>query len=614
MTEEEIISFALQKSIDANEILLKKKSDEIGQHDLYKESVKMAEHISYHAVKGKFPTELFKHRSPNQTEKEAKYIEDNYKQHTLPVFIDYISTITRPFGDGNWSIAYKEDKEVYKSTENTFQSYVENELPIYGSLENFVKFILPSIKSIDANGFITVRPKDIDYIPNEEGELVVDGESLYKPTIFYFKSKDVVCYEHNKYYLFLSKEKSVVTFGGKKQQTGSVFELYTKEAVYFIKQFGVKIDNTFEVAEYYRHELGQIPAHQLMGVPNIKGDEILWQSPYLYAVDLLDIVATNANWLQASINKCVYPHVVMFGNICEFKDSDGNQCQGGYLYPEGKKTTCSNCNGQGLTSRLSPLGTLLLAPTTKFEPGEEKSLQDPLRFISPEVHTLEFIEKKVENDTLKARSILHLRNKNSSTVTIGDKTATEVFDDAKATSSFVMPISNQIFTLYEWTSTMIGLQRYGEDFEAPEFSYPKTCDFKSPEDYLVDIGNAIKNNLPPSFIQTILMQYINSYYGDNTKANSIFKLVIQADRLFGLSQDEINMKMAKGTVAKWEDILHTSVLNFINDLIMEDEKFTEKSIEEQIELLHKIAQTKADDISGVDLTDLTGTTLPQDTE
>lgn len=610
MTEEEILIKALSYAEDAGKKILAKKSHDIGAHDLYGMAVEMAEHISYHAVKGKFPEEIFKYRSPNQTDVELKYIKENYKQHTLPVFLDYISTITRPFGDGNWSIAYREEEDIFKTAEETYQKYVESELPIYGSLENFVKFILPTIKSIDANGFLAVRPKDIDYKDDGEGNPVIDDEKLYKPTIYYFESKSVVDYKHNEYYLFLSKEKSIVIYGNKKELTGTVFELYTKDAVFFIKQYGRKSDNLFEVIEYYRHNLNECPVHQLMGVPNLHGEEILWQSPFLYCTDLLDVVTMNANWLQASINKCVYPHIVMFGNICEFKDSEGNKCQGGYLYPNGHKTTCSACNGQGLTSRLSPLGTLLLAPSSKFEVGEEKSTQDPLRFISPEVHTLEFIEKKIENDTLKARSILHLRNKNSSTVTIGDKTATEVFDDAKATSSFVMPISNQIFTLFEWLANMIGMQRYGDKFQEPEFSYPKTCDFKSPEDYLTDISNAIKNNLPPSFIQTILMQYINSFYGDNEKTTVMFRLVMTSDRLFGLSQDEINMKLARGTAAKWEDILHTSILNFINDSLDSDKEFLNKDIESQVKLLHDIAKAKEDEIRGVEVDNLAGTTLP----
>lgn len=117
----------------------------------------------------------------------------------------------------------------------------------------------------------------------------------------------------------------------------------------------------------------------------------------------------------------------------------------------------------------------------------------------------------------------------------------------------------------------------------------KTFDFKTPEDYLFDISEAIKNNLPPSFIQAILMQYINSFYGDSSKSTEIFRVVVNADRLFGLSQDEINVKMAKGTIDKWEDILHSSILYFINELVLAEKDWYLKPMETKIAEL----QTKA---------------------
>lgn len=600
MDIQEIINNAISSSKEANKKLAKSES-EIGLHDLYKDSVEMAESISYHAVKGVFPEKLFKHRSPNETQKESDYIRNNYKQLTFPVFVDYISTIGRPMGDGNWGINYKKDKAEFEQAEKSFQAYVEGEIPIYGSLEAFVKFILPSIKSIDANGFIAVRPKEISYIEKDEDGVKVkyiDSSELYNPTIYYYESKNVVDFENGEYYLFLSKEKSEVIFGGRTSKTGSVYELYTKDAVYFIIQYGQKTENNFRVELFYQHNLDECPVHQLMGIPHLKNDKILWQSPFLYACDLLDLVATNGNWEQAMINKCVFPVQVMFGSFCEFRDSHGNPCQHGKLYHEGNESTCPSCNGQGLTPRISPFGTVLINPATKFEPGEEKSSLPPLQYVSPEVHTLEFIHKKVESDTIKARSILKLRNKNTTVNTSdGNITATEVTDDAKGMYAFVKPISDQIFTLYEFMLKMIGKQRYGDNFESPELSYPKTFDFKSPEDYLNDISNAIKIGLPPSFIQTVLMQYINAYYGDNPKSNKIFKLVISADALFALSQDDINMKLSKGTAAKWQDILHSSALNFIHEAIEEEPNFLEKEIVDQVAVLVGSAKQMESEIS-----------------
>lgn len=610
MEEKDIISIAIQSAIEWNKLKDNKKESEKGLHPLYKDSVEMAEHISYHAVKGIFPNKLFKHRSPNETKAESDYIKSNYKQHTLPVYVDYRSTITRPFGDGNWSISYKEDTTAFKEPDKSFQSYVEYGLPIYGSLENFIKFILPDIKSIDANGFISIRPKDIK-LKQVNDEMVIDEDYLYEPTIFYHSSENVVNYKENHFYLFLSKEKSNVKVANQTKKEGNIFELYTKNAVYFIIQKGEKSKNEFGIELYYEHNLDECPVSQLMGIPNLKNDQILWQSPFLYSTDLLDVVAMNANWLQASINSCVFPVKVMYGQRCDFKDSNGYLCNDGKIINgEGIEHVCNVCSGTGLKSRISPLGTLLLNPTTKFEVGEEKSTQAPLQYISPEIHTLEFIADKIEKDTQKARQILHLYTSNTEVKTTENNTATGMAIDVKSMYAFIKPISDQMFMIYDFCLEMIGKQRYGEYFEKPELSYPKTFDFKSSEDYLQDITNAMTANLPPSFIQTVLLSYLNSYYGDNSQSTVIFKLISETDRLFGMSQDEINMKMAKGTIAKWEDILHSSILLFINESIDEDANFLLKDLSIQKDKLIKMAKEKESEISTNPVTDLLNSITP----
>lgn len=599
MTIEEILSQVEATIIAVSKRTANSRHKKIeGVHPLYKDACDMAEHISYHAVKGEYPEKLFENRSPNQTEREADYIRKNYKQYTLPEFMDYINTITRPFGDGNWNIIYRDEEKIFVDAEKTFQQYVEHELPIYGSLEEFIKSVLPTLKSIDANGYLGIRPKEINYVYDENGELVIDSQSLYEPTIYFYKSEDVIDYVDGEYYLFLSQEKSVVKTAGGLKKEGAIYELYTENEVYFFRQIGLKSDNKFEAILYFTHNAGKCPVIQTKGVPKLQDNSILWQSPFVFGVDLLDLVATNSNWLQFSVNKCVFPMTIMYGSPCEFKDENGTVCQDGYLgqFTEGGQKTCPSCSGTGLKGRLSPVGTLLIKPNSKTEDGEQQSSQPPLSYVSPEVSSLEFIEKKIDKDTVKARQILKLRNRNS--VVSGQPiTATEIFDDSKGMTAFIKPIIDQIFQIYEFCLKTIGFQRYGDKFKGYELTYPKSYDFKSPEDYLNDLTNAINNSLPPAFIQTLLYQYISSYYGDNEDTSIIYKIVSRADRLFALKQDEINMKMSKGTVAKWEDILHSSVLTFVNDSITADPKFIDKDITEQVKIVQDMAKKVEQDNS-----------------
>ena len=100
------------------------------------------------------------------------------------------------------------------------------------------------------------------------------------------------------------------------------------------------------------------------------------------------------------------------------------------------------------------------------------------------------------------------------------------------------------------------------------------------------------------------MQYINAFYGDSSISTKIFKLISQVDRLFALSQDEINMKLAKGTVAKWEDILHTSILSFVNDAISEDAEFLNKDFATQKEILINKSKETINIIEGKPVEDM----------
>lgn len=587
MEDSEILLQTIDSAAIVSKRIAQKSKEPIGLHDLYKQTVDMAEDISYHAIKGVFPEKLFKDRSPNETKAEADYIKANYKQHTLPVFVDYISTITRPFGDGNWSIDYKDDDQKFKVAEMTFKDYVEGDLPIYKSLESFVKFVLPTLKSKDANGFIGIRPYGIPTI-EKDGILVPDESKLNSPGIYYYHSKNVIDY-NDYFYMFLSDRKSVVEFAGKNQKTGLVFEVYTKNAVYFIEQTGKKTDHTFKAITYYVHELNEIPVTQLKGVPELVDGKILWQSPFLFVTHLLDLVTINLNWLQASVNKCVFPITVVFGTECDFKNELGQPCVAGTINVDGQAVKCRACNGTGLKSRLSPLGTLII-DTSNPEGNDMISKQDPVKFVSPSVDTLDFIKKLASEYETTARSILKLRNKNSSTNTNNDVTATEVFDDAKSMTAFVKPTSDQTFEIYEFCLNMIGKQRYGNSFVKPDLHYPKTFDFKTPEDYLTDLQNAMKTGLPPAFIQLLLIQYINSFYADGAITLSIFKIIIEADRLFGISDTEINIQLAKGLVQPWEKILHTSILTFINQEIADDTEFLNKDIQVQIENVQQAAK------------------------
>lgn len=546
----------------------------------YVMAVKFLDAIKYHAEYGTFPDELFEKRSPNQTKEELEYIKDNYKQVTLPVFQDLIDTIGRAFNDNNWAISYDASNDV-AFPEETFQDYVSKDMPVYGSMEEWLKSILPSIKLKDANGFIVVKPHMLHLIGQEdsEGKIItkIDPDFLPEPIPFYYDCSKVIFHKQDDFILIEIEEKSIVTYSNKEQRMGRIYEFIDTENIYRITQVGKFVDYKFEVSLYYPHELGKLPARVLGGIPRICENKIIYQSPFLFCTDLLDLVLMNYAYLQASINKCVYPYRVMMGSVCDF-ENNGIHCEGGSLIDfEGHKTTCPECHGSGLRSRVSPLGELLIRPASNTQPGDTGApFSEFMKYVSPDTKVLEYLDTKITQDEIRARHILHMRTSQSSVKGSENITATDAAIDQKAQYAFIQTISDQIFGMYEWVLNTIGEMRYGDKFLPPSITYPKSFDLQTEADLMTQISEAIKAGLPGFVVHAIIYKFIQSLYYTDKKTTDVFELIVETDRLLILSNDDIILKLARGLIAPWEDVLHTSAIQLIHDLEDKNEKFFEQ--------------------------------------
>lgn len=563
----------------------------------YREVVKDYNDIRIHADKNCFPAALFAKRAPNQTEKAARWMYDNYKNVTNPVYIDFLNTTLRCTHDQNWSITFGADNEIYK--DETFKKYLEEGIDIYGSLESFFKNVMFSLQLTDPMGVIAVKPEHLPTMVNEAGELVISPDELIEPQPVYYTCKQVVTNDDD-CVLVDTNRRVWVEYGNTKKDWGRVYEFYDDENIWVITQVGKYIENTFELVLYYAHEWGNVPAIKLRGIPTIYEGTVIWKSPFLFATDILDLVAQNSAYLQASIAKCVFPATVMLGDICVF-EMDGQICDDGWFtFWEGetsRRSRCPNCNGLGVQSRLGALETLYIKPEVRGQSeGELKSGgQKPLEYISPEVHTLEFLMKKIESDEIKARNILHLKTSNSKVQGSEDTTATGQALDMKSTFAFILPIANTAFHTFEFLINAIGYMRYKDNFVSPSISYPQTFDIGTEQDILANISNMVATGVPAVLIQAEIFRYLKSVFYTDAKTAKIYELMVNSDRLLVMSSEEIQLREAKGLAEKWEVILHDSFVTFTDEL-MQDERFLTYDLPTQKAMLFDLAKVKANEI------------------
>jgi hypothetical protein len=535
----------------------------------YNYAAKMYDSILPHSRSDVYPEHLLSVRAPNQTDAQAQYIKANYKATTLSVFEDFRATISRAFADQNWSIRYNGEIDP-RFGEETFQQYVNNEIEKFGSLEMFIKNMLPTLKLVDANGIIAIEPEDIEYFDEENGEEQMISNELLRPMPKYYNCKNIVGQKFGEYYLVICDDHSYVKVGSKMEESGIVLELYDQNAIYRIEQVGKKSDMTFgEPVLYFQHNLGYVPCIKLMGAPQLINDEIAFQSPFITAVPLLDQVVLDESYLQMSKATSAFPFMVALGEICEFIDREGNKCNDGQIFDpvNGGYRTCGSCSGSGVKSRFSPTGMLLIKPRTSLSEGDTGLSGEYLKFVSPPMDTLTFLRSEIEQQMAKSRRILHLPSSDESG-TIGEaSTATGSLNKMRSLYAFIKPISDQLFTIYEFCLVTIGNMRYGELFGGVNLVYPTSFDISTPSDYLSVISEGMKAGVPPSITFSNVYNYIRAIHYTDDETSAIYDLIINADELLLMSNADVLARLASGTVEKWQDVLHNSAPQLIMELI-----------------------------------------------
>ena len=553
----------------------------------YVDAVRQRDRIKVHADPDYFPAILFNKRSPNQTQEQFDYVKENYQCTTNPVWIDYQSIIERSFIDTNWNIIYKPETNEGKD----FEEYTTENVPIYGSVENFVTQVMPFIKGMDANGVIAVRPYRFILTENSEGDTVIDDQERFEPTIFYHDSKDVLLFEDD-FALCVDDEKSLVKVGNKTAKEGRVLYLYTVDSIFKVIQVGKKSDETYAIEWQYDHDEGVVPVTRLKGVPVInKRGKIYWVSRFYYAVPLLDLALTNRNILQVSINNSVFPFRVMMAAECDFSDNRSHCVKGKLMLTESGEVsgTCSRCNGSGQAIPVSPLGAYLWEQPTALD-GNTSFPAKPVEYISPDNDPLIFVRDQVEIDTNKAKSILHLQTSNTVIKGSENMTATGMAIDMKTQWAFIRAESDQMFDLWSWILERMAYQRYGgviaKPYEVvPDLIRPTSFDFRTEQDIWNEIESARNAGAPPFVLHQLFYQLLTNIYSTSPDKQAVFETIVNADNLFSLNESEIALRKAANTIAPYELTLHHSSLQLIASLMREDDSYIDKELQERIDLL-----------------------------
>lgn len=567
----------------------------------YKKAIKYMEAIRVHSEIGDFPEKLFKVRAPNQTEAEYEYIKANYRQVTLPVFMDYISTMQRPFFEGNYSIDYQTEKwkDAYTNERNTLQDYAESNVTLVGNLENYMKMFVAQIKAIDANGVIAVKPKNIPVRIDDDGQAYVDNSQMFEPVPVYYSTDKKLAFKKNEYYLIHTDEQSEVMYANSLKNKGHVFEFYDDTNIWQIRQVGNYVDFKFEYFIYFEHGWGKVPVHELLGVPQaLDSRHVINISPFHYAVPNLNNALVSTQFMNASKDRAMFPYLVMMGRPCdmEYKNEDGqiSTCSNGEIWDSALSAmrTCPRCHGNGQVLNLGPFGGMLIPATDELNNANKITAQSAMHWVSPPTEALEFVRDCIAQDFQNAKNILHQQTSNTVVKGTENLTATGQVLDNKSMFAFVKTPSDQMFSIWEFILDAIGFMRYGPDYVKAILISPDTFDYLTDSDYVSKISEAQKAGLPPWVMHSLIFKYLSTLYYNEKERAAVFTLIINTDRIMTLSHGDMMIEVARGLVQPWEATIHVSAINLVAELVIANPNYLEQDLKAQQDQLIALAKTK----------------------
>jgi hypothetical protein len=348
--------------------------------DRYLEAVKDAEEIAVHAD-GEFPEHLITKAAPSETPEEFEYRKENYQSVTMGAWDKIVSST-----NGIW--------HGVSITCEPIQEYLDQEYPADDSFLSWVKEDLTPRKASEPNAVAYVTPNELPLTRDGE-EIVVDTSAQLRPVACILRTDQIAEYQREKFLFAVLDEKSKLA-SDKNENTGWVFLFLDAETEYRIYQTGQKKDYTFEIVEYYTHDLGRLPAYVLGGKPKKKE---VHKSVFANAIPHLNKAAFESSSQDASITRTCFPTRVYYADECE-------ECNGQGYYIDDEigpdhRESCTTCKGSGKVNGFTPFRDFIHKPPGAFQ-GEEQTPFPGYDYVSPDTAPMAFLAKRIDSPIAKA--------------------------------------------------------------------------------------------------------------------------------------------------------------------------------------------------------------------
>lgn len=588
-------------------------NEEDWYHQLRHEQLSLAKKLKPHYDYSYRPdindnTDPLTKKRPNEPEVIREYRVNMREPVTVSITNKMLTFFGRLFNPRLIKVSYPNYDKTNTLVEDneSLESYL-SDMPVNGSLLQFLKEVQLKSEEIDPNAWVTIRTIK----PDDE----LERDELPEPVFFSIPSENVVNYG-NTFLITYSTEKAAISRSKGSDKVvfeGHIFFVYTPYYTYKFQQAGYKNEYVFDVITWNRHSLGYVPAIQNGGqLDKANAVESLAPANFYYpflmaSIPHLSVYDQLYNDQQAAFILRVF--LERYEKRIECSSCKGN----GYIMPKGlnvkssEKTACGTCNGTG---SVRSKGLFDVWKVTVPQGEEAKS---PAGYVSLPTDIIEVIENKlvsIESQALAAVNMESL-NQNQATSTSGESKKQD--RDALYTL-----LENKKHNLFDRTGqfladTVNGI-RYGtvlgEDvyLNSPTIQGPTKFDIIGVSEVIEIVQKMSEIGSSKELVKALLIDVAKQQYGMDSREAKLVQTELELVPFALNSEDEILTANSMGAnPSDLDSIKYLYRDRIINEAIDENQGFLDMPYEEKIRIFNELAeriQSNMEEVEEVEIPDV----------
>lgn len=556
------------------------------RHPLYEPAVKLAKEMSVH-VYGRKPDELLARVRPGEDSEITQYRLDNYEPTTKAPAGKAIKITSKIFNPNLSSIVFPQGIENAKR----LQDYTMYYYPTYNSIVVYNKDVTLKKMIADANGLMAVKPMRV---PRNDAERV-------KPIVVIYGSEAIWNWDLDHYLINTQVEET---------RDGKFFTFdYFDSARYvkFVANSPKEDELTIEEVESYptnfldKDNQPEIPCWRLRGNAIVMDSgEVMYESFFADAKPHWNLAIIHENDVIGAFIKHMNPQRYVIGEECNHEQRiDGilTRCNHGFLktVKDGKQVVdkCPKCNGLGRIAS-SPYEDHIIHKEKLAE--FEGSKMDPVGYVQVPVDATKLLEERAERMVKKGSSAINMdiedevgENQSGVAKVIDRSAQSDTLYDIGSVM-FDVHLQNQFYFINKYMNAVED-SAVGRKVETnlPQINKPTRFNIESIAELVNNFKVGKDSGLDRNFLKAKMLELLTRDLDTNPQLKDYYSAVIGLDPLFGMSVDDIDATLAKGTVRKVDAVIHFNIGPFVDKAIAENKKFMSLDKPQQLEILEKYA-------------------------